>query len=119
MKLPGVKVGRYKGPIDEVVAKLKADGVNMDWYGKYRQSKQIPMTHEKCGYFTLYWLEGDKAYTLTAATEDDPGSKYSEVRKLKKSEPTPCWYCGACKQRIYKPEIARAHRKISELEGDQ
>jgi hypothetical protein len=102
---------RYIGSTDEVIEKLREDGQDVSWYAKYKQTDRL-MEAEKCGYFTVYLLEGDWAYTI-----DSTGEKYLEYRKLTKPEPKPCYFCSACKERISDRELALAHRNIRQLDN--
>jgi hypothetical protein len=104
--LPGVSTGRggrYIGTADEVITKLREDGHDVSWWEK-RAKKPAPPAPEKCGYFTMYILEGEAAYTLKS-----DGEKYEGVRKIKPEE-TPCWYCAGCKARFYEKSDAMKHR---------
>jgi hypothetical protein len=99
------------GSTDEVIQKLREDGHDVSWYTAHKKTDR-PMEAEKCGYFTVYLLEGDWAYTV-----DAEGNKYLEYRKLPKAEIKPCYYCSACKERISDRELALAHRNIRQLDN--
>jgi hypothetical protein len=101
---------RYTGTTAEVIDKLAADGYDVEWFGMYRVNKPLEETEiSSCGYFTIYYLEGNTAYTV-----DHQGDKYLDYRALKKSVTTPCWYCGGCKTRFAELGDALAHRDRSD-----
>ena len=95
---------QYVGTTEEVIEKLRADGFNVDWYKPPTHSVEAPAA-ETCGYFTVYYLEGPTAYTIT-----HDGSKYLGYRALKKPVQNPCWYCAGCKRRFATATEALAHR---------
>jgi hypothetical protein len=98
---------RYVGTTGEVIEKLRSDGFNVDWYQAATDSVEAPAA-EKYGYFTIYYLEGQTAYTTT-----NDGSKYLDYRTLKKPVEHPCWYCSGCKARFTTATEALAHRDVS------
>lgn len=95
---------RYVGTTGEVIEKLRSDGFDVDWYKPAIQSVEAPAA-DKCGYFTIYYLEGQTAYTI-----DHDGSKYRDYRTLNKPVEHPCWYCSGCKTRFTTAADALAHR---------
>jgi hypothetical protein len=95
---------RYSGTTGEVIEKLRTDGFNVDWYKPATDSVEAPAA-DKCGYFTIYYLEGQTAYTITY-----DGSKYLDYRTLNKPVEHPCWYCSGCKARFTTTADALAHR---------
>ncbi len=106
MDLPGVKTkkaGRYVGTTEEVLEILAADGFPTQWYTKHRHTleEEAPT---KCGFTTVYLLEGNWAYTLSW-----DGEKYLDYKKLPKPVSAPVYYCQVCKARMTKEE-AQQHR---------
>jgi hypothetical protein len=98
---------RYTGTPAEVIEKLRAEGHNTDWYKPTDRTVEAPKA-EQCGYFTIYYLEAQTAYTI-----NHDGSKYLQYRTLKQSA-APCWYCAGCKTRFATVDEALAHRAKSE-----
>lgn len=94
---------RYTGTPDEVIDRLREDGHDTTWYRKHAEDR--PMTTDTCGYFTIYLLEGEWAYTI-----DSRGEKYQQYRKLKTPEAESTYYCSGCKTRYAEWDKANEHR---------
>jgi hypothetical protein len=105
---------RYAGTPGEVIERLRAEGHSTDWYQPATPSVEAPHA-ETCGYFTIYYLEAQTAYTI-----NHDGSKYLDYRTLKKTVDNSCWYCSGCKTRFPTATEALAHRdEVVKSEGKQ
>lgn len=103
---PHKLIKRYNGESPDVLQQLRSDGYDTTWYTKATDRPEAKVKpQDKCGYFTVFYLEADTAYTI-----NNDGSKYLKYRTLRRSEAKPCWYCEACKTRFDEWDQANEHR---------
>src|SRR5262245_54550331 len=93
----------YVGDSATVLTKLRERGHDVSWYARYKPEGK-PTAPTKCGYFTVYLLENEWAWTI-----DDNGNKYKQYRKLRQPVPAPIYGCSVCSARMDWP-AAKEHR---------